>query len=87
MAPLFDIPDAIALAVITAQGVGLLGGAAVLGHVWKRLSDLEANQRELWGLREADAVTKRKLGDHIDVLEDHIWKGKGPPPPPRPEGV
>lgn len=23
-------------------------------------------------------------GDHIDVLENHIWLGKPPPPPPRP---
>lgn len=23
-------------------------------------------------------------GDHIDLLEDHIWKGKPPPPPERP---
>lgn len=26
-------------------------------------------------------------GDHIDVLENHIWTGKPPPPPPRPRYI
>lgn len=29
----------------------------------------------------------RAQGDHIDVLEDHIWRRLPPPPPPRPEGT
>jgi hypothetical protein len=84
---MFDLPDTLAVAVITAQGVLLAAFAAVLGHVWKRIADLESSQRELWRARESDAVTKRALGSHIDVLEDHIWQDKGPPPPPRPVGI
>lgn len=26
-------------------------------------------------------------GDHIDLLENHIWTGKPPPPPPRPRYI
>jgi hypothetical protein len=41
----------------------------------------------LWVAREADALIKRAQGDHIDLLEAHIWKGEPPPPPPRPNFV
>ncbi len=41
----------------------------------------------LWVAREADALVKRAQGDHIDILEDHIWRRKPPPPPPRPHSV
>lgn len=85
--PLFDLNDGLALGIISAEGVLLVAGVALLGHVWKRLTDVEAEQRQLWAAREGDAVTKRAMGDHIDVLEDHIWQRKPPPPPSRPPGV
>lgn len=87
MPPLFDLNDSIALAVISAEGVLLVAIIALLGHVWKRVSDLEGAYGVLWKDRESDALTKRAQGDFIDLLEDHIWRDKGPPPPRRPVGV
>ena len=58
-----------------------------IGKLIERVKTLEDGQRELWRLREEDAKVKRAQGDHIDLLEDHIWKQKPPPPPPRPAGV
>lgn len=87
MPPLFDLPDTILLAVISAGAVVAGALVGLIGHVWKRVADLEAGYASLWAAREADAITKRAQGDHIDVLEDHIWKHKPPPPPPRPAGV
>ena len=87
MPPLFDIPDAMAVAVISAEGAVLVAVVGLLGHLLTRVTSLENSQRELWKLREADALTKRALGDHIDALEEHIRADKGPPPPPRPAGV
>ena len=60
----------------------------------KRIKDLEDRDamweqrcNTLWQTREADAIVKRRMGDHIDVLEDHIHKQLPPPPPPRPAGI
>lgn len=57
----------------------------------QRIKDLEDRDAEwerrcntLWTAREADALVKRAMGDHIDVLENHIWKRLPPPPPERP---
>lgn len=52
-----------------------------------RVSDLETQVQGLWDSRKTDALVIRHQGDHIDVLEDHIWKRKPPPPPARPPGV
>lgn len=52
-----------------------------------RIATLEARVDSLETKREADALLKRAAGDHIDVLEQHIWDRKPPPPPPRPPGV
>ncbi|MDR1266707.1 MAG: hypothetical protein LBK42_14410 [Propionibacteriaceae bacterium] len=64
---------------------------AVLSGLTKTLQDrvaeLEAQVRDLWDERRKDAGLIRRMGDHIDVLEDHIRQEKGPPPPPRPEGL
>lgn len=35
----------------------------------------------------AKALIIRAQGDHIDLLEDWIWKQKVPPPPQRPAGL
>lgn len=75
------------LGALTFAGVLITAGIAMQGHLLKRITDLETDHRELWRLRECDAVTKRNAGDHIDTLEAHIWAGLGPPPPPRPVGV
>jgi hypothetical protein len=60
----------------------------------QRIKDLEDRDavweqrcNNLWTARERDALTKREMGDHIDVLEAHIWKHLPPPPPTRPPGV
>ena len=52
-----------------------------------RVRVLEDRVGELWDARQADALVKRMMGDFIDVLEDHIWRGKGPPPPTRPDNI
>ncbi len=52
-----------------------------------RIQTLEEGQRNLWAELEKAALVKRAQGDHIDVLENHIWKQLPPPPPPRPVGV
>lgn len=48
---------------------------------------LEARVDLLEDKRRADALAMRAQGDHIDVLEQHIWRGDPPPPPPRPAAV
>jgi len=60
----------------------------------RRIKDLEDRDAAwekrcdtLWTAREGDALVKRAMGDHIDVLEAHIWRQDPPPPPPRPVGV
>lgn len=72
-------------AVIMAAALTLAG--VILGHLFKRMSDLELAHAQLWQAREADALIKRAAGDHIDVLEAHIWARKEPPPPCRPAGI
>lgn len=53
----------------------------------RRIKDLEDQVERLWSMRQTDAVTIRRLGDFIDVLEAWIWQGKPPPPPSRPDGI
>ncbi|MDR1265951.1 MAG: hypothetical protein LBK42_10440 [Propionibacteriaceae bacterium] len=64
---------------------------AVLGTLTQafqdRIAQLEGRVEDLWRARREDASLIRRMGDQIDILEDHIWKEKGPPPPPRPEGL
>ena len=43
--------------------------------------------RDLRGRVELADRGLRARDDHIDVLEDHIWKGRPPPPPARPPGT
>jgi len=54
----------------------------------KNLEDRDAMWEQrcntLWKARETDAIIKRTQGDHIDILEDHIWRKQPPPPPQRP---
>ena len=47
----------------------------------KRMARERRDDRKRMDHIEAWNVT---LGDHVDVLENHIWTGKPPPPPPRP---
>lgn len=60
---------------------------ARLAAAWSRIEQLERRVTELEDKRAVDALVKRAMGDHIDVLEAHINRGDGPPPPPRPPGV
>lgn len=52
-----------------------------------RVESLEAQAERLWAARRQDALLIRAQGDHIDVLEHHIWEQLPPPPPARPTGV
>lgn len=47
----------------------------------ERLTNADTRKQE-----RLDAVERYlvDLGDHIDLLEAHIWQGLPPPPPPRP---
>lgn len=74
--------------------VAIVAAAVALGGSWfltrgdrGRIRDLEGQVERLWTSRRADALTLRRQGDHIDLLEDHIWQSKPPPPPTRPDGV
>lgn len=51
------------------------------------LGTVLAEVRELRERVEVAERTSRQRSDHIDVLEHHIWRGLGPPPPQRPQGV
>ena len=71
---------AFAAAILAAFGV-------LIGHLFDRIHKLEDKQLSYWEKIEADAIIKREQGDHIDVLEHHIWQGNPPPPPARPPGI
>jgi outer membrane murein-binding lipoprotein Lpp len=61
--------------------------ASMVAPLLARITDLEKRVEQMWDKLEASALTKRAAGDHIDVLEQHIWQRKPPPPPVRPPGV
>ena len=78
---------------MTAELASVLITAAVaIGGSWLvartgRMRYLEDRIDRLETAREASAIAKRRLGDHVDLLEHHIWAAKPPPPPDRPEGI
>lgn len=62
------------------------------GQDMQRIESLEKQVKELWEARRADAAGHamemqqkdtaiRERDDHIDVLENHIWRHRPPPPP------
>ena len=53
---------------------------ARLEAAWERIRQLEGRVTELEDKRAADAVLRRDMGDYIDVLQAHIWRGADPPP-------
>ena len=88
------------IVVVLIGAVVSLGGSWLVAHqttmgredsrlaaAWERISALEERIGVLESKRDADALTKRAMGDHIDLLEHHIWQQKPPSPPPRPAGV
>ncbi|MGC3954643.1 MAG: hypothetical protein QM804_10375 [Propionicimonas sp.] len=92
------MPTELAAVLITAAVS--IGGSWLIAHqttmnredsrlaaAWSRITQLEDRVGELEGKRADDALVKRALGDHIDVLENHIWKQLPPPPPARPAGI
>lgn len=52
-----------------------------------RIQQLEERTDNLEKQRRRDALLIRAQGDHIDLLENHIWTKQPPPPPPRPSEV
>ncbi|NCT90264.1 hypothetical protein GXB85_04755 [Cellulomonas sp. APG4] len=59
----------------------------LIDRLERRLQNVEARLEAAENGNVAKALVIRAQGDHIDVLEHHIWQGFGPPPPRRPEGV
>jgi len=81
-------------AAVSMGGSWIVGRQSARNSYQQRIKDLEDRDAKwdercgaLWQAREADALIKRAQGDHIDLLEHHIWNGKPPPPPPRPSMV
>lgn len=74
-------------AIALGFGAWLTWVASGAARLQERVADLEAKMERMWATREADALIKRRQGDHIDVLEHHIWQRKPPPPPARPDGI
>ena len=58
-----------------------------LTDAWARIDALSARVDTLEAARREDAALIRRMGDHIDTLEHHIWQQLPPPPPPRPDGI
>lgn len=83
----------ITAAVAAVLGSGGLGGIIValihgrnalpthMGEELRRLSDENRRAQERLDSLEAHHVL---LGDHVDLLESHIWNQLPPPPPARP---
>lgn len=74
-------PDAQAHAPEAKGTPGPLDGFERLIKQIERRSD--RLERRLDRMEEWNVVQ----GDHIDLLENHIWTGKPPPPPPRPRYI
>lgn len=85
-----------AIGVVLSAVLALLG--VLIGHLWKRIRDLEADSRRL--VSDLDDAkrdlhneivsawsTRQRMDNHINQLEYHIWQEKPPPPPPRPDGI
>lgn len=84
--------------LVTALVGALLGGGGIASIKVARINAQNALPAHLTTeLRRQDAALVRErermdsveahlvvLGDHVDLLENHIWKGLPPPPPPRP---
>lgn len=77
-------------AVLGSGGLGVVAAKLIEGrnalpvHLNAELLRLAA-ERENDRLRMNDIETYLvRLGDHVDVLEGHIYKQLPPPPPPRP---
>lgn len=57
---------------------------ALLDRALVRERELEARMDTLELRLDIRDQLVEDLYDHINILEDHIWKGHSPPPPPRP---
>lgn len=57
---------------------------ALLDRALVRERELEARMDTLEARLDVRDQLVEDLYDHINILEDHIWKGHSPPPPPRP---
>ena len=68
-------------AVLVALIQGRNGLPAHLNTELRRLSEENARAQQRLDSLESHQVI---MGDHVDLLENHIWKQLPPPPPPRP---
>lgn len=59
-----------------------------LSDGWERLiRKMERRSARLEKRLDRMEEWNAEQGDHIDVLENHIWTGRPPPPPPRPRYI
>ena len=73
--------SAVLVAYITARNNAQTSLPAHLNEELRRLSSDRERDRNRLDALEAHLVL---LGDHVDILEQHIWKELPPPPPARP---
>lgn len=57
---------------------------SLIDRLMQRVDALEAQRDEDEENKRALRADLAAYGDHIDILEAHIWGGKPPPPPARP---
>jgi hypothetical protein len=81
------IAAALVAAVVAWRGHTNSHATAFIASLVARVDQLEARVGELAELVRQRDQHNRCLSDHIDKLEAHIWAGKPPPPPDRPNGV
>jgi hypothetical protein len=75
-----ELASVLITAAVAIGGSWLVARAGRMRYLEDRIDRLEA-------AREAAGIAKRRLGDHVDLLEHHIYARKPPPPPTRPEGI
>ncbi|GAB3192195.1 hypothetical protein [Nesterenkonia suensis] len=73
------------VAILGVLGVILTALVAMMGHLYKRVHDMQREIDMLVKARSTAWENRVLLDNHIDALEDHIRNDIGPPPPARPK--